>query len=100
ARASGGVVRRERQVTKLLLRGRILSFRTRPESLDDRASYLYEEDGGVLIEDGKVAALGDFTALARDAGDAKVIDHRPNLILPGFIDAHGHVPQMQVIASY
>lgn len=87
-------------MTKLLLRGRILSFRTRPESLDDRASYLYEEDGGVLIEDGKVAALGDFTALARDAGDAKVIDHRPNLILPGFIDAHVHVPQMQVIASY
>lgn len=87
-------------MTKLLLRGRILSFRTQPESLDDRASYLYEEDGGVLIEDGKVAALGDFTALARDAGDAKVIDHRPNLILPGFIDAHVHVPQMQVIASY
>lgn len=87
-------------MTKLLLRGRILSFRTRPESLDDRASYVYEEDGGVLIEDGKVAALGDFTALARDAGDAKVIDHRPNLILPGFIDAHVHVPQMQVIASY
>ena len=28
------------------------------------------------------------------------IDHRPHLILPGFIDAHVHFPQMQVIASY
>ncbi len=87
-------------MTTVLLRGRVLSFRTRPEGLDDRASYLFEEDGGVLIRDGKVAALGDFSALAKDAGDARVIDHRPHLILPGFIDAHVHMPQMQVIASY
>jgi guanine deaminase len=87
-------------VTTVLLRGRVLSFRTRPEGLDDRASYLFEEDGGVLIRDGKVAALGDFSALAKDAGDTRVIDHRPHLILPGFIDAHVHMPQMQVIASY
>ena len=87
-------------MTTVLLRGRVLSFRTRPESLDDRASYLFEEDGGILIRDGKVAALGDFTAISKDAADARVIDHRPNLILPGFIDAHVHMPQMQVIASY
>ncbi|TIV08766.1 MAG: guanine deaminase, partial [Mesorhizobium sp.] len=30
----------------------------------------------------------------------KKIDHRPHLLLPGFIDAHAHFPQMQVIASY
>jgi guanine deaminase len=29
-----------------------------------------------------------------------VIDHRPYLIIPGFIDAHAHFPQMQVIGSY
>ena len=29
-----------------------------------------------------------------------MIDHRPNLILPGFIDPHIHFPQMQVIGSY
>ncbi|TIM94707.1 MAG: guanine deaminase, partial [Mesorhizobium sp.] len=31
---------------------------------------------------------------------AKKIDHRPHLLLPGFIDPHAHFPQMQVIASY
>ena len=36
----------------------------------------------------------------RPAKGAKRIDHRPHLILPGFIDAHVHFPQMQVIASY
>ncbi len=34
-------------MTALLLRGRILSFHSRPESLTDTASYLYEEDGGI-----------------------------------------------------
>jgi guanine deaminase len=32
--------------------------------------------------------------------DATVIDHRPHLILAGFIDPHIHFPQMQVIGSY
>ena len=36
----------------------------------------------------------------RPAPDARLVDHRPHLILPGFIDAHAHFPQMQIIASY
>ncbi|MCO5144604.1 MAG: guanine deaminase [Aquamicrobium sp.] len=84
----------------LLLRGRVLSFRTRPESVDDRAAYVFEEDGGVLIRDGRIAAVGDFAAVVAEAAGARVVDHRPHLILPGFIDAHVHMPQMQVIASY
>lgn len=87
-------------MSALLLRGRILSFRTRPESVDDRAAYIYEADGGVLVRDGRIVAVGDFSTVARQAEGAKVIDHRPHLILPGFIDAHVHMPQMQVIASY
>ncbi|MHB2263727.1 guanine deaminase [Aliihoeflea sp. PC F10.4] len=84
----------------LLLRGRLLTFLTEPQSVDDHASYVYEDDGGLLIEDGKIAAIGDFATVAANAPDAEVIDHRPHLILPGFIDTHAHFPQMQVIASY
>lgn len=87
-------------MTALLLRGRVLSFRTKPESVDDRAAYVFEEGGGVLVRDGRIAAVGDFAAVAAEAADARVVDHRPHLILPGFIDAHVHMPQMQVIASY
>lgn len=83
-----------------LLRGRTLSFRSRPEGVDDRAAYSFEEDGGVLVRDGRIVATGDFARLAATAPDAAVIDHRPHLIMPGFIDAHLHMPQMQVIASY
>ncbi len=88
-------------MSTLLLRGRLLSFLTEPESIEDRASYRYEEDGGLLIRDGKIAAMGDFHLVSREAGrDVPVVDHRPHLILPGFIDTHAHFPQMQVIASY
>lgn len=85
----------------LLLRGRILSFLTEPEGLDDRASYRFEEDGGLLVRDGKISAIGDFAQVSATAGkDVPVVDHRPHIIMPGFIDAHVHMPQMQVIASY
>lgn len=88
-------------MSKLLLRGRTLSFLRWPDSADDHASYAYEQDGALLMADGRIAAVGAYADVAAQAGDGiKVIDHRPHLILPGFIDAHVHIPQMQVIASY
>jgi guanine deaminase len=88
-------------MTDTLLRGRTLTFLRWPDSVDDQAAYIYEEDGGLLIRDGKIVAAGAYVDVAGQAGaDAKKIDHRPHLLLPGFIDAHVHFPQMQVIASY
>ena len=88
-------------MTTKLLRGRTLSFLRWPEGPDDLASCRYEEDGGLLIRDGKIVAAGPFAEVKAKAGDdATVIDHRPHLILPGFIDCHVHMPQMQIIASY
>ncbi|MFN3548870.1 MAG: guanine deaminase [Mesorhizobium sp.] len=85
----------------LLIRGRVLSFLREPEGVDDRSSYLYEEDGAVLVRDGRIVAVGGHEAVIAQAGaDVSVADHRPHLVLPGFIDAHIHMPQMQVIASY
>lgn len=88
-------------MTCLLLRGRLLSFHRAPESLTDITSYLYEEDGGLLIEDGLILKVGSYADVKAAASqDAQEVDHRPHLILPGFIDTHVHFPQMQVIASY
>ncbi len=87
-------------MTSLLLRGRTLSFLGEPKGVADHGSYRYEEDGGLLIRDGRIAAAGAFADIAAAAGDTPVVDHRPHLILPGLIDAHAHMPQMQVIASY
>nr|WP_117193751.1 guanine deaminase [Rhizobium terrae] len=84
-----------------LIRGRLLSFRRAPLSLADTESYAYEGDGALLVAGGRIAAAGGYAAMkARAPAGVEEIDHRPHLILPGFIDMHMHFPQMQVIASY
>ncbi|ODT65817.1 MAG: guanine deaminase [Pelagibacterium sp. SCN 63-23] len=85
-------------MSRTILRGRVLSFSRAPEAIDDVASYLYLEDGAVSIEDGIVVAVGDFDDA--DTAGAVIIDHRPNLILPGFIDLHLHYVQSQMMAAY
>ncbi|MDF1634784.1 guanine deaminase [Mycoplana sp. MJR14] len=88
-------------MTATLLRGRLLGFVRRPEGIDDHDAYRYEEDGGILVEDGRIAAVGPYAAVRAAAPEGiDEIDHRPCLILPGFIDTHVHFPQMQVIGAY
>lgn len=87
--------------TQRLIRGRVLSFIAEPQAVDDHASYQYFDDGALLIENGLITAMGDYRRVADQAPpDIAVTDHRPHLILPGFIDAHIHFPQGQVVASY
>ncbi|MDO8359996.1 MAG: guanine deaminase, partial [Devosia sp.] len=71
-----------------VLRGRVLSFIDEPQSIDDAKSYRYIEDGAVVIGDGKIVMIGEFNP--RAAAHHEVIDHRPNLIMAGFIDPHIH----------
>ncbi|MBB4063307.1 guanine deaminase [Gellertiella hungarica] len=88
-------------MTSLLIRGRLLSFKRAPLSRDDAASYSYEPDGAVLVVDGTIRASGSYGEVIEEAEDGvPEVDHRPHLILPGFIDTHLHFPQMQVIGSY
>ncbi|MDQ1899734.1 guanine deaminase [Paracoccus sp. WLY502] len=79
-----------------LIRGRVLGFHADPHDTSDNHRYL--EDGAILVEDGRILAVDDYATLARP-GLAE-IDHRPHLIMPGFIDTHIHFPQVQVIASW
>lgn len=83
-----------------VLRGRVLTFFERPESLEDTASYTFFEDGAVVMEAGAISWRGAFTNLPEAYRSFDVTDHRPGLIMPGFIDTHAHYAQMGVIASY
>jgi guanine deaminase len=88
-------------MTRRLLRGRLLSFLRQPAELGDTGSYVFHADGGLLVENGVIAAIGDYsTVRAAATADVEVFDHRPHLIMPGFIDPHIHFPQMQVVGSY
>jgi imidazolonepropionase len=50
------------------------------------------EDGGVLVADGKIVAVGATDELFRHevARDADEIDCRGKVVLPGFVDSHTH----------
>ena len=59
----------------------------------------HEPDGLLVVEQGVVIARGSFDDLApRFAGVA--VQPLPGLVVPGFIDAHVHYPQMDRIASH
>ena len=56
--------------------------------------------GSVLIENGRIAAVGEADDLRRTHPQAAVHDYGNALISAGFIDAHVHYPQTAIIASW
>lgn len=85
-----------------LIRGEILHFLADPgENAEEAPDHGYQHlpDGGLLVEEGRVAACGPWPEVAALAPEATVSDHSGCLILPGFIDTHIHYPQTDVIAS-
>tara|TARA_B110000285_G_scaffold216563_1_gene263976 strand:+ start:1641 stop:2927 length:1287 start_codon:yes stop_codon:yes gene_type:complete len=61
----------------------------------------YFEDGILLIDAGKVLDLGPAARFIAAGFDVSICEHYPTrLVLPGFIDAHLHFPQVDVMASF
>jgi guanine deaminase len=82
------------------LRGRIVHFVDDPATAG-AAAVRDHRDGLLLIEDGRIIAVGDARDMVGQVRHGTLVDHFPDcLILPGLIDAHIHYPQSQVIASY
>lgn len=84
---------------KTLALGQTLGFADDPfQSGPDAARH--NAHGGVLIEGGRITAVGDGADLRRAHPDATVHDFGDGLITAGFIDAHAHYPQTAMIASW
>jgi guanine deaminase len=81
-------------------RGQILHFRTDPGEKPEAHCYEHFSDGLLLIDQGRIAALGPAGELSKTLpADLPIIDHGRNLLMPGFIDTHIHYPQTDVIAG-
>ena len=81
-------------------RGRILHFIDDPADTGERA-HEFHEDGVLVVQDGVVVELGDWSKVRSSLPMAtSIVDHRGRLIVPGFIDTHIHYPQSDIIASY
>ncbi len=87
-------------MTDKILRGRLLTFHAEPQGPEDTDACTYIEDGALWIAGGRIRARGTYAEIAAAAPDLPVTDHRPHLMMAGFIDPHIHFPQVQVIASW
>ena len=83
-----------------IIKGRLLTFSDRPADIAATDCYTYWPEGAFAVQNGKIAWIGHAADLPSPYATWPVEDHTPHLILPGFIDAHTHYPQMGVIASY
>jgi len=84
-------------LSRTIYRGEILSVVHDPADRSD--AIRHEPDGLLVVEDGIIVARGPAADLAaRFAGEA--MERLDGLIVPGFVDAHVHYPQMDRIASH
>ncbi|HEV2818692.1 MAG TPA: guanine deaminase [Allosphingosinicella sp.] len=72
------------------------AFRGEILSVPDPEDIRHFEDGLLVVEDGLVAYCGPYTDDFADV-DTEQLD---GLIVPGFVDAHVHYPQIERIASH
>jgi imidazolonepropionase len=63
----------------------------RPRVSAEMSKLAIIRDGGILICDGVIAAIGPSKEIARKARGSRIVDAGGRIILPGFIDAHTHL---------
>lgn len=81
----------------LALRGDLLDFIDAPAwGAVDSPAVRFRPDHWLLVKDGRICGV----QAEQPQGHWTLQDHRGRLIMPGFIDTHVHMPQLDVIASY
>jgi imidazolonepropionase len=48
-------------------------------------------NGGMLVDDGLISAVGSSDEIEKKASDAKIVSAAGRIVLPGFVDAHTHL---------
>ena len=89
-----------KSASRLAIRGDLLDLGAAPTltdaAPDGGAAVRFHPDHWLLVEQGRI--VGRQVA---DPGEGwQRLDHHGRLVLPGFIDSHVHMPQLEVIASH
>ncbi len=87
-------------MTRKLLLGQTLTFGPGADLRPDHLAAHHESDGAVLIDGGRIAAVGTADALRAAHPQVPVTDYGRGLISAGFVDTHMHYPQTAMIASW
>ena len=74
-------------------------FHTTANPFQDAGALRTHEDGGLLVREGRIVACGSFDEARRAdvEAEAALVDWRGGIVLPGFVDAHVHYPQMRIV---
>lgn len=60
----------------------------------DEGGVRFLDDARLVLEAGRIASVAPF---AEGSGEEPVVDLRPRLLVPGFVDTHVHYPQTRAI---
>jgi guanine deaminase len=84
-----------------LFRAAIFHTPENPLHLDigDRRAVVCHQDGGLLVDAGRIVACGEYLGIREANADAETVDRRGGFILPGFVDTHVHFPQARIIGA-
>jgi guanine deaminase len=82
-----------------LLRGTVAHVPRDPFAGGDAALEAWDDGALALTDDGVLAAAGAWREVRGAYPDAAVDDHRGAWLLPGFVDAHVHYPQVGVMGG-
>lgn len=70
-----------------------------PLDISDSSALTSYEDGGLLVDDGRVVVCGEYTPTRDAHPGVATVDWRGGFILPGLVDAHVHFPQVRIIGA-
>jgi guanine deaminase len=85
-----------------ILRGFVWHCLSDPSGFSDPTQALSAiEHGAIAIgSDGRILQTGEYSSIFRAFPDAEIQDFGHCVIAPGFVDAHTHFPQLDMIGSY
>ena len=82
-----------------IFRGTVIDTTADPFVEDPDVALFAEDDCGLLVRDGVIMARGRYAEVMAEHGGDDVVDLRGGVIVPGFVDAHVHFPQVRVIGG-
>ena len=80
-----------------LLRAQI--FHTPGDPFREQRPLEFFADGGLVVQNGRIAGCGDYAGLRNAYPEARIRDWRGGFLLPGFVDTHVHYPQVRILGG-
>ena len=88
-------------MSKVALRGSLFYLKDDPFLNPADECSVYEPDGVILIQGSKISAAGPAAKILPALPEKTEVRHYPgSILMSGFVDAHIHYPQVEIIGSY